>query len=442
LGPVFGLTLLKKIFTKILGSFLLPFYSVTHGRGCILLFMSLIIKKFGGATIESTAKLARIATRIHEQKVSGDDLVVVVSAMGKTTDNLLSLAHELAADPSLREMDTLLNTGEMISASLLSIALNSQNCPAISLCGHQAGIKTDHLFSNASIAEIETKRIQEAISKEHVVIVAGFQGQARNGDLTTLGRGGSDTTALALAAALNADRCEILKDLPAVFSADPRIVPSAHPLRKLTYDQLLEMTYWGAKVLQYRSVEIAQHFRIPLYVGPAHSQDLGTLISEKTMIEDSQLLALNSNETVLQIRTPKRSLGEAIGWFKHELEVRKIPFPQLLHSELVNGAFEIFVTGPTEMMTAILTISEQKRRRGFIRELSSVTATCRGTTGPKTIDKVIGSLEAKGIQIVNLLISAMSVTVFVNKSVRVPSVQLLHNLIPIPNIEPHLLTGA
>ncbi|NJM10404.1 MAG: aspartate kinase [Bdellovibrionaceae bacterium] len=391
--------------------------------------MAVVVQKFGGATVESTTKIAKVASRILEQRKKGDSLIVVVSAMGRTTDSLLELAQELSDEPPLREMDALLNTGEMISMSLLSIALNSKNCPAIGLCGHQAGIVTDRFFSNASIAEINTKRIREALSKDQVVIVAGFQGQTEDGELTTLGRGGSDTTALALAASLQADRCEILKDVPAIFSADPRVLPDAHPIQELNYDQLLEMTYWGAKVLQYRSVEIAKHFQVPLYVGPAHSQDLGTFIQEKKMIEDSEILALNSHETVLQIATPQKSLNGALKWLRQDLDARKIPFPQLLHSELINGTVQLFITGPNEVMKSILGTSEQRKREPYIRELSSVTATCRGSTRPETMEKVIDSLETKGVKIRNLLVSAMSVTVFVEKALRISAIHLLHKLV-------------
>ncbi len=397
--------------------------------------MALIIQKFGGATVETTEKLAKVAERIKVQKKKGDQIVVVVSAMGKTTDRLLALAHELSEEPPLREMDTLLNTGEMVSMALLSIALNSKDCPAIGLCGHQAGIQTDQFFSNASISEINTQKIVEALAQDQVVVVAGFQGQTSNGELTTLGRGGSDTTALALAASLGADRCEILKDVPAVFSADPRVVPEARSLSELHYDQLLDMTYWGAKVLQYRSVEIAKHFQIPLYVGPAHSYEQGTLITEKKMIEDSEVLSLNSHETVLQINSRKASLNEALHWLKRQLEQKKIPFPQLLHSEQMGDGIVLFLTGPKE-------ITEQIRWMlpgAAVRELSSVTATCRGSTRPETMEKLVGALETHGVAIINLLVSAMSVTVFVEKTFRVSAVQLLHHLIPTPAVRPQLL---
>jgi aspartate kinase len=193
--------------------------------------MATIVQKFGGATLDTTAKIAQVASRIRQHKRSGENLVVVVSAMGKSTDSLLEIAHELSVEPPLPDMDTLLNTGEMVSMALLSIALNAKGCSAIGLCGYQAGIQTDRFFSNASITEIDTGRILEAFAKNQIVVVAGFQGQTQCGELTTLGRGGSDTTAVGLAASLGAERCEILKDVPAIFSADPRVIADAHPLR-------------------------------------------------------------------------------------------------------------------------------------------------------------------------------------------------------------------
>jgi aspartate kinase len=402
-------------------------------------FMALIVQKFGGATVESPAKLLQIASRIYDQKKRGDQLVIVVSAMGKTTDQLLHLAHEVSPEPSLSEVDTLLNTGEMISMALLTMALKNLGCPALGLCGHQAGIETDGLFSNASIADVNCDRILEGLALGQVVVVAGFQGRTKTGELTTLGRGGSDTTALALASALDADLCEILKDVPAVFSADPRLIKEAQPLAQLSYDQLLEMTYWGAKVLQYRSVEIAKYFKTPLYVGPAHSRDLGTFIKEKPVIEDSEILALNSHETVLRVNVNERTLHEAISALKIEFDDRKITFPQLLHSEIIDGACELFVTGPRELMEAILRISVQSVSWFTVEEICSVTATCRGSTRHDVLEKVIGGLEGSGISISSLLVSAMSVTVFIEKALRNSAVHLLHGLIALPQARPQLV---
>jgi aspartate kinase len=395
----------------------------------------LIVQKFGGATVGSTEKLAKVAARIKDKNPQ-DQLVIVVSAMGDTTDRLLAMARELSPEPSLPEMDILLSTGEMVSMSLLTMALNAQGCPSAGLCGYQAGIRTDPFFSNASISEIDTTAIRTILKQKKVAVIAGFQGHTADGQLTTLGRGGSDTTALGISAALGADRCEILKDVPAVFSADPRVVPTAYPLQQLSYDALLEMTYWGAKVLQYRSVEIAKHFKIPLYVGPANSNELGTTIKETLMIEDSEVLALNSHETVLQIETLHNALGEALNWLKTELNSHKIPFPQILHSESVDGKMDLFVTGPKEVVSDLSKLTSINSAQHF-HEYASVTATCRGSTKPEIMETIVGTLESQGIRVVNLIVSSMSITVFIEKSLRVKAIQLLHELIPVPVLRPY-----
>lgn len=385
----------------------------------------------------TTANINSIADRIQRQKkATNDDLVIVVSAMGKATDKLIALAHELSPEPVLREMDNLLNTGEMVSMSLLSISLNEKGCPAIGLCGHQAGILTDQFYSNASISEIDPKRLKAALRDGNVVVVAGFQGQNSQGDLTTLGRGGSDTTAIAIAASLQADRCEILKDVPAIFSADPRIVPEAYPLKELGYDQLLDMTFWGAKVLQYRSVEIAKYFKIPLYVGSAHSYEEGTHIQESNkMIESTEILSLNSHETVLKIATQKATLKQALSWFRTVLEAKKIPYPQMLHSESVGGVIELYITAPREAIAAMASLKSEAQ----IEEMCSVTATCRSSTRPEIMQMVVDSLEEKGMKIKSMLVSAMSMTVFLEKTLRESAIQMLHKLIPTPRLQPKML---
>lgn len=392
--------------------------------------MGLIVKKYGGATLESPEKIKSVALRIAEQKNRGDSLLIVVSAMGKTTDGLLQLAGRISSQPPLREMDQLLCTGEIISMSLLSIALHELGCPAISLTGAQAGIHTNRHFSNAAISEITPTRIEEALREDKVVIVAGFQGIAENGDLTTLGRGGSDTTAVALAAALRAQRCEILKDVPAVFSADPRIVPTAHPLANLSYENLLEMTYWGAKVLQYRSVEIAKNFNIKLYVGPAHSYGQGSLIEEASMIENAEILSLNSHDTVLRITSQNIHLKDALAWFKGILEQAKIPYPQVIHSEHENSFVELYVTGPSEILHSIAA-EVGKVTAAHLIELSSVTATCRGSTAAEIVENIINCIEGAGIRVQSLIVSSMSVTVLVEKKARNAAITLLHQLIPV-----------
>lgn len=383
--------------------------------------------------MSSIEKIKAVALRIQNQKNKGHKLVVVVSAMGDSTDELLSLAFGLSAFPSPRELDCLLSTGETVSMSLLTIALNAIGCPAKGFCGYQAGIQTDHYFANASITEIQTQKISEALLKDQVVVVAGFQGQNSLGETTTLGRGGSDTTAVSLAAALKADRCEILKDVHHVYSADPRLVENAFPLSRLSYEQMMEMTFWGANVLQYRSVEIAGYHQVPLYLGLSTSNELGTKIEnyekEQSMIEDTEVLSVNSHDMVLQIEIKAKSLAEALKWLKSRSDLGKLPYPQILHSEEDEGAIRLFLTGPREMVQSLATLCGPGEAIRF-KELSSVTATCRGSTRPETIEGIIQGLERAGIHVGNLAVSSMSITVFIERVLRVPALRLLHQLVP------------
>lgn len=250
----------------------------------------LIVQKYGGATLATPEKIKAVAQRISDLKKSGKNIVAVVSAMGQTTNQLIHLAHQVSANPSLRELDMLLSVGERTSMALLTMALNDLHCPAISFTGSQAGILTDESHINANIIDVKAFRVSEALQQNKVVILAGFQGvSALTKEITTLGRGGSDTSAVAMASHLKADHCEILKDVDSVFTADPKLISQALPLRFLNFDQLLEMTLLGAKVLHYKSVEMAKAKNVKLYVGPAADPN-----SEGTWIDSTYLNQKNS----------------------------------------------------------------------------------------------------------------------------------------------------
>ena len=248
--------------------------------------MSLIVQKFGGTSVANTESLQIVAQRIIECKNKGNDVVVVPSAMGSSTDELITLAHELSSKPSPREMDMLLSAGERITMSLLSIHLNSLGYKSISLTGSQAGIITSSRHGKAEIEEITGERVREGLSLGSIVIVAGFQGFNRDTrEITTLGRGGSDATAVALAAALGAERCEIFTDVDGVFTADPRVVNDAKLIDEITYEEMLEMASTGAGVLMARSVEFGRRYNIPIIVKSTFTNNKGTLVKEKTMEE-------------------------------------------------------------------------------------------------------------------------------------------------------------
>jgi aspartate kinase len=239
---------------------------------------AIVVQKFGGSSVADPAKLGRVADRVVETVKSGRRVVVVVSAMGKTTDELLALARSVAASPPRRELDMLLSTGERISMALLAMALESRGVDAISFTGSQSGILTNDRHSGARIIEVRPVRIEDELSRDKVVIVAGFQGMSYKREITTLGRGGSDTTAVALAAALGAD-CEIYSDVDGVYSADPRVVPAAQHLPRLGYDEMQELAEHGAKVLNAQAVEWAKKARITIHARATAGSDKETLVS-------------------------------------------------------------------------------------------------------------------------------------------------------------------
>ena len=244
--------------------------------------MALIVQKFGGTSVKDTGRIKNVASRVGKYRLRGDQVVTVVSAMGGVTDNLIGLASEINPMPSEREMDMLLATGEQTTIALLAMALHSLDLPAVSLTGAQAGIVTDGVHSKAKIQNITPKQVHAMLDEGNVVIVAGFQGQTPDGRITTLGRGGSDLTAIALAAALKADLCQIYTDVDGVYTADPRIVSDARKLNEISYDEMLELAATGAKVMQSRSVEFAKKFDVKFEVRSSLNNNPGTIVTEET----------------------------------------------------------------------------------------------------------------------------------------------------------------
>lgn len=249
--------------------------------------MSKMVMKFGGTSVATTEKISNVAQRIQTEKEKGNDVVVVVSAMGKTTDELNSLAYELSENPTKREMDMLLSTGEQVTMSLLAIKLNSLGINAVSLTGWQAGIQTDNVHRNAKVVKLDETKIVNLLNENNVVIVAGFQGASEDGEITTLGRGGSDTTAVALAASIGAEVCDIYTDVDGVYTSDPRYVTKARKLNQLGYDEMLELANLGAGVLHPRSVELAKNYKIPLRVRSSYNQEEGTILKEEVNVENN-----------------------------------------------------------------------------------------------------------------------------------------------------------
>jgi aspartate kinase len=247
--------------------------------------VSLIVMKFGGSSVGTTERMGRVAQRIVDKKLQGDRVVVVVSAMGDTTDDLIDKANEINSNPPAREMDMLLTTGEQISVALLSMAIHKLGHEARSYTGWQAGIVTEDVHAKARINDISPQRIFAALDQGSIVIVAGFQGMTESGEITTLGRGGSDTTAVALAAAIKADVCEIYTDVDGIYSTDPRVVKCARKLDVISYDEMLELAHLGAAVLHPRAVEYAKHNQVNLVVRSSFNNNEGTLVREEAEME-------------------------------------------------------------------------------------------------------------------------------------------------------------
>ena len=267
--------------------------------------MAIVVQKYGGSSVADADKIRKVARRVIQAKEQGNQVVTVVSAMGKTTDHLIELAHEVSDNPHKRELDSLLSTGEIVTSTLMTMALRTMGHKAISLTGAQAGIHTDATFSKARITDINPKRIEKEFEKERIVIVAGFQGLTKDMDVTTLGRGGSDTTAVALAIALGADRCEIYTDVEGVYTADPRIMPEARKLEEIGYEDMLEMASSGSKVMHSRAVELGWVYNMPILVASSLNENPGTLIHGGNSMEiRNKVSGIAHDPNIAKIKIP------------------------------------------------------------------------------------------------------------------------------------------
>ena len=261
----------------------------------------LVVKKFGGSSVADKERIFHVAERCREDYEKGYDVVVVLSAMGKTTDGLIAKALEINPHPPKRELDMLLVTGEQVSVALMSMAMHSMGLPAVSLNAVQAGMVTTSAYGNAKLKRIDTERIRHELESRKIVIITGFQGFNKYDDMTTLGRGGSDTTAVALAAALHADKCEIYTDVEGVYTADPRIVPNARKLKEVSYDEMLELASLGAKVLHSRSVEMAKKYGVQLVVLSSMTNAEGTVVKEDAKVERMLISGVAADKNVARV---------------------------------------------------------------------------------------------------------------------------------------------
>lgn len=274
--------------------------------------MALLVQKFGGSSVGTLDRIHHVAAKIMKSRQEGHDIVVVVSAMQGETDRLIQLAQKLTDEPNPREYDVLVSTGEQVSMALLAMALNAKNCPARSFTGQQIGILTDGSHTKARILEVQTQAIQKELANGNVVIVAGFQGVSAQGDITTLGRGGSDTTAVALAAALKAQECQIYTDVDGVYTTDPHLLPEASLLAQISFEEMLEMSSLGAKVLQMRSVELASKHLVPLRVLSTFNDGPGTLVTVEEKVMQKRLvsgIAFSREEAIISLAAVPNRAG-------------------------------------------------------------------------------------------------------------------------------------
>lgn len=390
----------------------------------------LIVQKYGGSSLAKPEQIKDVARRVADLKKKGHSVLVVVSAMGKTTDQLVELAYQVSPTPNRRELDMLLTTGERVSMALMSMALTDLGVHSISFTGSQAGVLTDELHSNARIVDLKPIRVEAELSGDGVVVLAGFQGVSPvTKEITTLGRGGSDTTAVAMAAYFKAKRCEIRKDVDGVHSGDPNLIPGTRHLDRLHYDALLDMTHWGAKVLHYRSVELAKILDIPVMVALAHGEGRSTLIDgEAKMYEQAKIVSVNSHKDVRWLRVNTTDYSNAFSSISNELKKNGLPLPQILDSEKNDKQCSFLVTAPIETLNAIAGLCSQSKSIVCESEaLSTVTATCHGSFASPLPQEIAESLKKAGVTVRKMIFGAMSITVLVDAQQRDLALKTVHN---------------
>ncbi|MCX7045088.1 MAG: aspartate kinase [Candidatus Sumerlaeota bacterium] len=402
--------------------------------------MALIVQKFGGSSVADTKLIRNVAHKVIREQDKGNQVVVVVSAMGKTTDKLLSLARELSENPDPRELDMLASTGEQVSIALLAIALHAQGRKAISLTGPQVGIITDDSHSNARISSINDERLRRALDEGNNVIVAGFQGMTEDGEITTLGRGGSDTTAVALAAILKADRCDIYTDVDGVYTADPRIVKNARKLDEITYDEMLELATLGAKVLHNRSVEFAKRYNVPLQVLNSFNDHPGTMVVKETKkMEDIVVsgVAYNRAEAKVSIiGVPDRPgvAADIFGALSEAGIVVDIIIQNVSHSGLNDISFTV-ARGDLKKTLGVIDAAAKKigaqaiESNPGIAKVSVVGAGMQSHTGVAA--RMFRALASKGINILSISTSEIKISCVINEQDVDAAVQVIHDALEL-----------
>lgn len=393
--------------------------------------MSLIVQKFGGSSVADKERLFNVAGIISDAYRSGDRVVVVVSAQGDTTDDLLAKAAEISDSPSKRELDMLLSTGEQISASLLAIALGTMRIPVVSLNAWQVGISSDSNYSNAKIKKIDTERLFRELDGGKVAIVTGFQGINKFDDVTTLGRGGSDTTAVALAAVLKADRCQIYTDVDGVYTADPRKVPSAKKLKEISYDEMLELASLGAQVLHNRSVEMAKKYHVELEVLSSFEKISGTVVREDVKVEKMLVTGVAKDTNVARISVIGLEDVPGVAFRLFSLMGQKnIVVDIILQSIGRNGTKDISFTVSENQLPIAVSVLEDVYGKGSVSVESDVAKVSVVGAGMETnagvAAKMFEALYSVGANIHMISTSEIKISVLIDRNDADKAVAAIH----------------
>ncbi len=397
--------------------------------------MALIVQKYGGSSVADAEKIKNVARRVAKAKDEGNQVVVVVSAMGHTTDNLIKLAYEINEQPGDRELDLLLSTGEIVSSTLLAMALETSGYKAVSLTGAQAGIQTDSSYSRARILRIDTKRVVNELRKGNIVIVAGFQGVTGKRDITTLGRGGSDTTAVALAASLGAEICQIYTDVEGVYTADPHFVPQARKLKEIGYEEMLELATYGAKVMHNRAVELGELYNVPILVASSFIDSPGTIICKEASMEVKNKvrgIALDTNVSKITVVGVPDHPGIAAAIFE-PLARANISVDTIVQNASINNITDLtFTVTRSDLLKAMSIVEPVVKSVGgkqcvtdsTLAKLSIVGTGMQNTPGYAA--RMFRALYEHGINIQLITTSEIRITCIISEDRVKDAVQALH----------------
>lgn len=399
--------------------------------------MALIVQKYGGTSVGNLEKIKHVAQRVIETKKQGNELVVVLSAMAGETNKLISLAYQITEDPDPREMDVLVSTGEQVSIALFAIAAKAMGYNACSFLGHQVRILTDNAYGKARITEVGTSQIKQNLKQGRIVVIAGFQGMDAEGNITTLGRGGSDTTAVAVAAALNADLCEIFTDVEGVFTTDPNICANARKIDRISYDEMLEMASLGAKVLEIRSVEFAKRYNVPLHVRSSFNGNPGTMVvEEEKEMEDRVVTGVAYNKSEARItltKVPDRP-GIAARIFT-PISDANIAVDMIIQNTRASDLTDLTFTVPKADFKKAIEIVQQvgkeigcERVMGdeHIAKVSLIGLGMRNHVG--IASKMFGTLAAHNINILMISTSEIKISAVIDEKYTELAVRVLHDI--------------